>query len=97
MPKLNDMIYLELLYFFRNNPSVMDTMEGIASKIGRTVADIDPIVREFLKMKLIVENDLSGTKVFTYNRKVDRELQKKRLLKVPKEKVVETVEGVGIG
>ena len=97
MPKLNDMIYLEMLYFFRNNPSIMDTADGIANKIGRTLADIDPILREFIKMKLITENDLSGTKVFTYNAAVDRDLQKKRLLKVPKEKVVETVEGVGVG
>jgi hypothetical protein len=97
MPKLNDMIYLELLYFFRNNPSIMDTLDGIANKIGRTIADIDPIIREFLNIKLITENDLSGTKVFTYNDKIDRDLQKKRLLKVPKNKIVETAEGIKIG
>jgi hypothetical protein len=92
--RLNKIIYLELLYFMRNNPSVADTLDGIASKIGRTVADIEPVVRHFLKLKLIEEQDLSGTSIFVYNADADRELQKKRLIDIPKMKIIETVEGM---
>ena len=93
-PKLNEIIYLELLYFLRNNPSVADTLDGMASKLGRTVADIEPVVHHLLKLKVVEEQDLSGTSIFVYCADVDRELQKKRLIDIPKTKVIETVEGI---
>jgi hypothetical protein len=89
-----DLIHLELLYFFRNNPSIMDTIGGIASRIGRSSADIDDAVSYFVKLNVLKEQNVSGMKIYIYDREVDRKLQKKRVLHMAKEQIVETAEGI---
>ena len=89
-----DLIHLELLYFFRNNPSIMDTIGGIASRIGRSSADIDDAISYFVKINVLREQDISGMKIYLYDRKTDRKLQKRRVLHMAKEKIVETAEGI---
>lgn len=90
-----DLIHLELLYFFRNNPSIMDTVGGIASRIGRSSADIDDAMGYFVKLKVLKEQSVSGMKIYIYNREIDRKLQKRRVLSLAKEEIVERAEGIG--
>lgn len=91
-----DLIHLELLYFFRNNPSIMDTVGGIASRIGRSSADIDDAMSYFVKLKVLKEQSVSGMKIYVYDREIDRKLQKKRVLSLAKEEIIEMAEGIGI-
>ena len=94
MTGMRELIKLELLYFFRNNPSVLDTIGGISCKLGREEAYVEPLIREFVKDNILKEVDIEGTVVYEYNKKRDRELQKKRINKMSKKNVVEKAEGL---
>jgi hypothetical protein len=94
MTGIRELVKLELLYFFRNNPSVLDSVGGISKKLGREEAYVEPLIREFVRDKILNEIDIEGLLVYEYDPKKDRELQKKRIEKLDKDKVVEKAEGL---
>lgn len=94
MKGMRELVKLELLYFFRNNPSVLDTVGGISTKLGREETYVEPLIREFVKDKVLKEIDIEGIIVYEYDSKKDRELQKTRIKELDKNKVVEKAEGL---
>jgi hypothetical protein len=93
MTGIKELVKLELLYFFRNNPSVLDTIGGISIKIGREEIYVDPVIREFVRDKILKEVEIEGTTVYEYDQQMDRNLQKKRIKNIKKERVIEKAEG----
>jgi hypothetical protein len=94
MKGMRELVKLELLFFFRNNPSVLDTVGGISSRLGREEAHVDYVVREFVKEGILEPVEIEGTTVYEYNNEKDRKLQRKRIKGITKEKVVEKAEGL---
>jgi hypothetical protein len=94
MSEIQKIIKMELLYFFRNNQSVTDTLAGIAMRIGREITDIEDIMKNFIRQGLVKERDIDGMLVYYYNGPVDRKLQSKRIKKLEKEKIIEKAEGL---
>ena len=65
----------ELLVFFHNNPGVIDTIEGIARRIGRNAKSVESEIADFIALGLIQEHVIDRTKIFKFNREKDREIQ----------------------
>lgn len=58
----------DLLRFFHENPSTMDTADNIARYVGRSVRDVQPELRALARHGLLAERPLDKLTVFTLNR-----------------------------
>lgn len=65
----------ELLILFRKNPGVIDTIEGVARRIGRKANTIEADVKEFLDLGLLKTRRIGSTEVIFLNTEVDKEIQ----------------------
>lgn len=92
--EIRALVQLELLYFFRNNQSVLDTVSGISVRLGREQGDVEVAVKKFVKRGILKEKHIEDLTVYEYVENVDRKLQKKRIKGIKKEKVVESIEGL---
>ncbi len=65
----------ELLILFRKNPGVIDTIEGVARRIGRKANTIEADVKEFLDLGLLKTRRIGSADVIFLNTEVDKEIQ----------------------
>lgn len=65
----------ELLILFRKNPGVIDTIEGVARRIGKRANAIEADVKEFLELGLLKTRRIGSADVIFLNTEVDREIQ----------------------
>ncbi len=70
-------IKTDLLTLFHRNPGLVDTIKGIALRIGRSDAEVAGDVKDFLELGLLTKRTLGKTKVevIQLNRWRDREIQ----------------------
>jgi len=70
-------IKTDLLTLFHRNPGLVDTITGIALRIGRSDAEVAGGVKDFLDLGLLTKRTLGKTKmeVIQLNRSRDREIQ----------------------
>jgi hypothetical protein len=73
---LSSEVKVELLVLFHGNPGVIDTVDGIAMRIGRNGRDIEPDLEEFVELGILEKRTL-GKKmnVFYLDRSGDNEMQ----------------------
>jgi len=65
----------ELLILFRRNPGIMDTVEGVARRIGKRANAVEPDVKEFLDLGLLKRKRIGNAEVIFLNTKMDKKIQ----------------------
>jgi predicted transcriptional regulator len=72
---LESAVKAELLVLFRKNPGLIDTVEGIARRIGRTSKAIEKAIEDFTHMGLLQLKRYGESVAFSFNWEKDREIQ----------------------
>ena len=70
-------IKTDLLTLFHRNPGLVDTITGIALRIGRSDTEVAGDVKDFIDLGLLIKRTLGKAKieVIQLNRSRDREIQ----------------------
>jgi predicted transcriptional regulator len=64
----------DLLVLFHRNPGLIDTIEGVARRIGRSPGSIQSDVKELIRLGVLKEKKIGRTEVIFLDREKDREL-----------------------
>ena len=64
----------DLLVLFHMNPGLMDTVDGVARRIGRTTVAVTSEVRELLVLGVLRQKRIGTSEVVFLDRAKDREL-----------------------
>jgi len=64
----------DLLVLFHRNPGVIDTVDGVARRIGRTTVAVISEVRELLELGVLKQKRIGASEVVYLDRAKDREL-----------------------
>jgi hypothetical protein len=64
----------DLLVLFHRNPGLIDTVDGIARRIGRTTIAVISDVRELLQLGLLKQKRIGTSEVVYLDRAKDRQL-----------------------
>ncbi len=65
----------ELLMLFHNNPGLMDSLDGVARRIGRNSAQIEGDVKDFLEMGLLKTGKAGSMTVISMDSEKDAQIQ----------------------
>jgi hypothetical protein len=65
----------DLLSLFHRNPGLIDTLEGVALRVGRRGEAIEDDVVELIELGLLRSKRIGDQKILTLDRARDRELQ----------------------
>ncbi len=65
----------DLVVLFRKNPGIMDTMEGIARRIGASGPAIESGVSDLVSLGFLKKKKLGKYDVFYLNEEKDKEIQ----------------------
>jgi len=72
---LSSEVKADLLSLFHRNPGLIDRMDGVARRIGRTAAEIEADVRDLVDLGVLFKKKFSKSEVIYYDRKRDAEIQ----------------------
>lgn len=64
----------DLLVLFHRNPGLIDTIEGVSRRIGRSPSAIESDVRELIRLGVLREKKIGHAEVIFLDREKDREL-----------------------
>jgi len=64
----------DLLILFHKNPGLIDTVDGIARRVGRTTITVISDVRELLQLGLLKQKRIGASEVVFLDRARDREI-----------------------
>lgn len=62
----------DLLILFHRNPGLIDTMEGVARRIGRTPLGIETDVKELLRLGVLKRKKIGTSEVILLDREGDK-------------------------
>lgn len=65
----------ELLMLFHKNPGIVDSIDGVARRIGRSAAQIDVDVKDFIEIGLFKTANAGKITLISFNRARDVEVQ----------------------
>ncbi len=65
----------DLVSVFRKNPGLIDSVEGVARRIGRTQGTIQEDVTELVKLGVLRTRKLGDSEVISLDRSKDKEIQ----------------------
>jgi len=65
----------DLLTLFHRNPGLIDTVEGVALRIGRMGEVVEDDVRDLLDIGLLKTRRIGGQRILSMDRLRDREIQ----------------------
>ena len=65
----------ELLMLFHRNPGIVDSMEGVARRIGRRGDQIESDVRDFVELGLLRKTSAGKIELLAFREDRDREIQ----------------------
>jgi len=65
----------ELLTLFHRNPGLVDTMDGVARRIGRSRPEVEADVKDFLDMGLLKSIQAGKMSLVSFNVEKDKEVQ----------------------
>jgi hypothetical protein len=66
----------EVLVFFHNNPGVVETMEGLAKRMGVSVEALEKDIADHVALGLLKEKHVDHKKVLVYNKQKENEIEK---------------------
>ena len=75
MRLLDSEVKAELLVLFHKNPGLIDTLEGVARRIGRTPQAIEKDVQDFAQLGLVRVKKYDGVMAVSLNHEKDKEIQ----------------------
>ncbi len=64
----------DLLVLFHRNPGLIDTVDGVARRVGRTTIAVISDVRELLQLGVLKQKRIGNSEVVFLDRAKDREL-----------------------
>jgi hypothetical protein len=64
----------DLLVLFHRNPGLIDTVDGVARRIGRTTVSVISEVRELLQLGVLKQKRIGASEVVFLDRAKDREI-----------------------
>jgi hypothetical protein len=64
----------ELLVLFHRNPGLLDTIEGVARRIGRTGLSIEKDVRDLVNLGVLKTKKVGSSEVILLDQAKDREV-----------------------
>jgi hypothetical protein len=64
----------DLLVLFHRNPGLIDTVDGVARRVGRTTVAVISEVRELLVLGILKQRRIGSSEVVYLDRTKDREL-----------------------
>jgi len=64
----------DLLVLFHRNPGLIDTVDGVARRVGRTTIAVISDVRELLQLGVLRQKRIGSSEVVYLDRAKDREL-----------------------
>lgn len=64
----------DLLVLFHRNPGLIDTIDGVARRIGRTAILIEPDLKDLVDLGVLKAKKLGKSEVFLLDREKDREI-----------------------
>ena len=64
----------ELLILFHRNPGLIDTMEGVARRIGKTPLAIETDIKELVKLGVLKRKKIGVSEVILLDREGDRRI-----------------------
>ena len=65
----------DILALFHRNPGIIDTLEGVALRIGKRAESIEEDIKDFVDLGILRARRIGNSKVFSLNRERDRETQ----------------------
>lgn len=72
-----DQDHARIAQFFRNNPGVIESMGGLAVRLGTTVQAIEEAVRNHVALGLLVERTVGNQKILRYSQTAHKELEQR--------------------
>ncbi len=66
----------DILVLFHRNPGLIDTVDGVARRVGRTTIAVISDVRELLQLGVLRQKRIGSSEVVYLDRAKDRELLK---------------------
>lgn len=65
----------DLLVLFHNNPGLIDSIEGVARRIGRTASEIEADVKDLIDLGLLAKERLGKLDVVSFDMTKDKQIQ----------------------
>src|SRR3989442_7878893 len=65
----------DLLILFHKNPGLIDTIDGVARRIGKTGLDVESDVKILVDLGLLKRRKIGSSEVVSLDRQKDREIQ----------------------
>ncbi len=64
----------DLLVVFHRNPGLIDTIDGVARRIGRTGREIESDVKQLVDLGILKTRKIGNSEVIVLDRQKDREI-----------------------
>ena len=72
---LSSDVKLSILELFHNNPGLLDRLEGVALRIGRSASEIEKDAKDLLEIGILQRKKIGDSDVFCFDVKRDGEIQ----------------------
>jgi predicted transcriptional regulator len=65
-----------VLTLFHNNPGLIDNIEGVALRIGRSTAEIESSIRDLVELGVLVRKRAGKNEIISFDQTRDDEIQR---------------------
>ena len=72
---LSSDVKLSILELFHDNPGLIDRLEGVALRIGRSVSEIEKDAKDLLEIGILQRKKIGNSEVICFDVKRDGEIQ----------------------
>lgn len=72
---LSSQVKAELLILFHKNPGLIDTLDGVTRRIGRTGKTVETELRDLVDLGILKTKTVGRFEVFLFDRAKDKEIQ----------------------
>lgn len=69
-------IKTEILALFHKNPGLVDSIDGVSRRIGRTAPETMADFKDLISVGVLLSKTIGGSEVIYFDRKRDTEIQK---------------------
>lgn len=66
----------QVLVFFHNNPGVVETLEGLAKRMGVSMEALEKEISDHVSLGLLKERQVDHKKVLVYNKEKENEIER---------------------
>jgi hypothetical protein len=73
---LSSDVKLEILTLFHSNPGLIDKKEAIARRIGRSAAEIEDALKDFVDLGVLIRKGWGKAEIFFFDQPRDSEIQR---------------------